>query len=186
MKYLRYISFLLIFFYLNQVIMASNNVVKFEQFLSGTCQLNNSDVIRISQKLAPYFETILDSQMDDFLLLTQEVRLTPITRRSHSKMSENDARITAAETHRLIFENESLRILESRVKPGQVVPFHTHQWDSLILTLQGSEFQVNDGGDVKTENWMPTAEKSEGSSCLYSYRNIGNAEFRALIFEFKK
>ncbi|MFZ0565701.1 MAG: hypothetical protein WAM28_05910 [Chlamydiales bacterium] len=99
---------------------------------------------------------------------------------------KKDATVVALKAHQIIFENDFLRILESKLESEQLVPFHTHPLDSIILTIQGSKFRCNDGSNLVEEDWPPMAEKSEGSFHAYSYQNIGPAEFLALVFEFKK
>ncbi|HSX38224.1 MAG TPA: hypothetical protein VLE95_05275 [Chlamydiales bacterium] len=112
--------------------------------------------------------------------------IIPISQQIIRDIGENDAVIAAPEAHRIIYENESIRILESLLMPGQIVPFHTHQWDSVILTIQGSKFTCNDGNTIIEEDWPPMAEKVQGSFQAHSYQNVGTTEFRALVFEFKK
>ncbi len=179
--------FLLLMFFLPiHAIMALSQIEKLNQFLSHDLKLENDELDIAAKKLVPFFETIPSPLMDDFILLAQEVTLTPLFKQNFALIGENDATIAAAEGHRLIYENEFLRIVESRLKPGQLVPFHTHQWDSIILTLQGSKFRCDDGTNVTLEEWTSMAGKVEGSFHAYSYQNIGPTEFQALVFEFKK
>jgi len=39
-----------------------------------------------------------------------------------------DALTTTPDFHRLLLENESVRMIETRVEPGETVPLHTHCW----------------------------------------------------------
>lgn len=45
-----------------------------------------------------------------------------------------DAVQAAPKTHRVIFENAFIRVLEVSVSPGTTVPMHHHRWPSLVLT----------------------------------------------------
>jgi putative transposase len=39
-----------------------------------------------------------------------------------------DALAAAPESHRLLFENDAVRVLETRIAPGQATQVHTHRW----------------------------------------------------------
>lgn len=53
---------------------------------------------------------------------------------------ELDALNAAQEFHTLLFENEAVRVLDTKVPPGQTTPLHTHRWPSALYILSGSEF----------------------------------------------
>ncbi|MFN2189360.1 MAG: hypothetical protein ACK2T3_11395 [Candidatus Promineifilaceae bacterium] len=48
---------------------------------------------------------------------------------------ELDALVAAPENHTLLFENESLRVLDTRIAPGGTTPVHTHRWPGALYTL---------------------------------------------------
>lgn len=48
-----------------------------------------------------------------------------------------DAMVAAPEHHEVLLENERVRVLDSRIKPGDTVPVHTHRWAS-VLYIQRS------------------------------------------------
>ena len=39
-----------------------------------------------------------------------------------------DALIAAPAQHRLVFENAHVRVLDTRIGPGERMPVHTHRW----------------------------------------------------------
>jgi predicted metal-dependent enzyme (double-stranded beta helix superfamily) len=45
-----------------------------------------------------------------------------------------DAVQAAPKSHRVIFENALVRVLEVSVSPGTTVPMHHHRWPSLLLS----------------------------------------------------
>lgn len=108
-----------------------------------------------------------------------------------NQLSSSDAVLVAAQWHRVLFENDFFRVLEVIVKPGEVVPFHTHQWDSIIVTLQDTRFIAkNSQGLISLEEGLendrlPQADFLKGSLETYSYRNIGSKKFQAIVFELK-
>lgn len=42
-----------------------------------------------------------------------------------------DALRAAPPHHRLVFENDRVRVLDTRVAPGETVPVHTHRWPAV-------------------------------------------------------
>jgi len=130
------------------------------------------------------------SLLDDFICLSQTVALlshkTPREPRL-SALAETDATLLAPESHRVLFENDLIRILESNIQSGEFVPAHTHQWDSVMLILQGSKFLIQSASGIQSEGtWEPGVEKFPGSLDFDAYTNIGAREFRAISFELKK
>lgn len=55
-----------------------------------------------------------------------------------------DALVAAGETHRLVFENESVRVLETRIPPGVTTPIHTHRWPGVLYVLSFGHFVRRD------------------------------------------
>jgi len=51
-----------------------------------------------------------------------------------------DAMVTAPDHHEILLENERVRVLDSRIKPGETVPVHTHRWASVLYVLGTSDF----------------------------------------------
>jgi hypothetical protein len=55
-----------------------------------------------------------------------------------------DALIAAPAHHALLFENDAVRVLETRIPPGELVPVHTHRWPSVLYVLSWSAFVRRD------------------------------------------
>jgi hypothetical protein len=51
-----------------------------------------------------------------------------------------DAMVAAPEHHEVLLENERVPVLDSRIKPGDTAPIHTHRWASVLYILGTSEF----------------------------------------------
>jgi hypothetical protein len=104
-----------------------------------------------------------------------------------------DALIAAPEYHRLLFENEYVRVLEVRIKPGQFVPVHTHRWPCAAYVMSGSDFIRRDGeGNVLFDSrtagspaptpatqWVPPLPP-------HSVENIGKTEIVLISTELKE
>ncbi len=137
-------------------------------------------------RLSPLFDAP-KSLIDEFISLSNQVRLTPPNEQKFSELGEWDAVFKATHFHPILFENDTLRILEGRSEPGEAIPFHTHQWDSIMVILQGSRFRIEDReGNISEGEWGPCVEKFDGNFVLEAYTHIGAQPFRAIFFEIKK
>jgi len=104
-----------------------------------------------------------------------------------------DALRAAAGYHRLLFENERVRVLEVRIGPGQFVPVHTHRWPSMVYVASSSDFIRRDGEgellfDSRTMGPPPATPTAQWTEALppHSVENIGNAEIFLITTELKE
>jgi hypothetical protein len=56
-----------------------------------------------------------------------------------------DALIAAPNHHTLLLENEHVRVLDTRIEPGDTTPVHTHRWPSVHHILSWGDFVRRDG-----------------------------------------
>jgi len=64
-------------------------------------------------------------------------------------MDPLDALTAAPRHHILLLENESVRILETRIEPGETVPLHTHRWPAAYYFLsRGDIVRRDDTGRI--------------------------------------
>jgi hypothetical protein len=103
-----------------------------------------------------------------------------------------DAVVAAPRHHKLMFENERVRILEVRIRPGETVPVHTHRWPSAIYVAQQSDFIRRDGEghllfDSRTMGPPPTEPLVQWVGPLepHSVENIGRTEIVLISAELK-
>ena len=87
-----------------------------------------------------------------------------------------DAVRAAWEYHRILFENEQVRVLEVRIKPGQIVPVHTHRWPAAVYILSASDFIRRDQHENLLFGPLPP----------HSVENIGSAEIHLITTELKE
>jgi hypothetical protein len=53
---------------------------------------------------------------------------------------ELDALVAAPSFHRMMLENERVRVLDTEIPPGERTPVHTHQWPAVHYVLSWSDF----------------------------------------------
>ncbi len=105
---------------------------------------------------------------------------------------ELDALIAAPEQHKLLMENEFVRVLETRIEPGQRTPIHTHCWPCTNYILSGSHFiRRDDKGEVlldsKQRNVVLSAGQAIWSAPLppHSFENVGDTPVHLISVEMK-
>ncbi len=103
---------------------------------------------------------------------------------------ELDAVIAAPRHHRLVFENEQVRVLDTRIPVGDTVPVHTHRWPAVYNTVRFSHFIRRDPeGNVLLDtrtlaNPLPPAGWLDYNP-PHTIENVGDAEIHLISFEIK-
>jgi quercetin dioxygenase-like cupin family protein len=104
-----------------------------------------------------------------------------------------DALIAAPAFHRVLLENERVRVLDVRIAPGQMVPVHTHKWPSIVYVQSISDFIRRDGqGKVIFDS--RAAGAAQGDSAVqwlpplppHSVENVGDSEIHLFTVELKE
>lgn len=58
----------------------------------------------------------------------------------NSPLHPLDAMTAAPDHHELLLENEQVRVLDTRLDPGQRTPVHAHQWPAVLYIQSWSDF----------------------------------------------
>jgi hypothetical protein len=106
---------------------------------------------------------------------------------------ELDALIAAPAFHKNLFENDFVRYLEVIIRPGDIVPVHTHRWPSVIYVQSTSDFIRRDGeGRVLFDSREAGAPSKTpaiewvGPLPPHSIENVGVSQVHLLTVELKK
>ena len=112
-----------------------------------------------------------------------------------SQLRKTDALSSAPLHHRLIFENDSIRIIQLILLPGQETPKHSHpsgvSWVTKNSSLLVSDYSgINNRVNPKKDTITLRADQvhvsqSEPAVILHSVKNIGPDEFHQYRVEFK-
>ena len=68
-----------------------------------------------------------------------------------------DALLAAPAQHRLLFENAHVRVLDTRIAPGERTPIHTHCWSASHYVVSWSDFVRRDAAGVVLVDTRTTA-----------------------------
>jgi len=103
-----------------------------------------------------------------------------------------DAMIAAPQHHRLVLENDRVRVLDTRIPPGDTVPLHTHRWPAIYYTISPSDFVRRDGDgqvlfDSRSIPGMLTGAAANWIESLppHSVENVGPSEIHLISVELK-
>ena len=90
----------------------------------------------------------------------------------------------AGDSHRVIFENDRVRVLAVDIKPGQIAPMHSHP-DSVSYFLTDGKLKVTlpDGKSVERNPKAGNAGWSDATT--HEAQNIGATDFQQVQIELK-
>jgi len=103
-----------------------------------------------------------------------------------------DAMIAAPQYHRLVFENERVRVLDTVIPPGETVPVHTHRWPAIYYVIVPGDFVRRDPEgnllfDSRTSPEPRTKFSATWLECLmpHSVENVSPHEIHVVNVELK-
>ncbi len=88
-------------------------------------------------------------------------------------------------THKMVLENERVRVIEARIKPGEKAAMHSHPAHVVyVITTSKIKFTYPDG---KTEELEPPAGATLWfEPVTHAAENVGTSELRVLAIELKE
>ncbi len=112
---------------------------------------------------------------------------------SETILHELDAMAAAPVHHLVLLDNNQVRVLDTRLGPGERTPVHAHQWPAALYVLSWSDFVRRDAAGaviVESCNWERRPAPGEalwGPALVpHSVENVGDAELRIIAVEIKE
>ena len=103
-----------------------------------------------------------------------------------------DALVAAPAQHRLLLENDRVRVLDTHIGPGERTPVHTHRWPAVHYVLSWSAFVRRDGeGRVLIDTRASGAAQTPPSVLWgeplapHSLENVGSTPLHVISVELK-
>lgn len=102
-----------------------------------------------------------------------------------------DALTTAPDFHRVLLENDAVRVLDTVVRPGDTVPLHTHRWPAVLYVLSWSDFvrKDADGLTMMHSRGYPQLKPGTAAWCgplpPHTLENVGEQDLRIIAVEQK-
>lgn len=107
--------------------------------------------------------------------------------------SDMDAVVAAPQHHRVLFENEFVRVLETHVEPGDTVPMHTHDWPAVTYFQQWSDLvRRGENGEVLMDTKEMGVFNPPGTAVwtqplgLHTLENVGSNRLEVVTVEIKR
>ncbi len=105
---------------------------------------------------------------------------------------ELDALIAAPQHHKLLFENETVRVLDACIPAGEITNVHTHKWPASLYIISWCEFiRYDKDGNVLLDSRNLSKQPSP-STVLWSeplvphaLKNTGNNPLHVISVEIK-
>lgn len=101
--------------------------------------------------------------------------------------------MAAPQYHRIVLENDRVRVLDTRIPVGDIVPVHTHRWPALYYTIVAGDFVRRDPDgnilfDSRTVPGLLTASEATFMECLqpHSVENVSATEIHLISVELKQ
>jgi hypothetical protein len=105
-------------------------------------------------------------------------------RESAAVPEELDPVKVAPETHKVIFENQFVRVLDVRLPPGVVEPWHRHA-RRITVDLSDFETRSTDRGGQPKDNARKAGGVRWSEEVIHTVTNTGKTEGRAVSIELK-
>lgn len=104
-----------------------------------------------------------------------------------------DAMTKAPDHHAVLLENDSVRVLDTRVRPGERTPVHAHEWPATLYVLSWSDFVRHDpDGNVLLDSRSMATRPAVGSALWggpigpHYVENVGDSDLHILAVEIKR
>ena len=103
-----------------------------------------------------------------------------------------DAMAQAPGHHAVLLDNSKVRVLDTRVEPGQRTPVHAHEWPAALYVLSWSDFiRYDPAGNVLLDSRTLPTTPAVGSALWggpigpHFVENIGTTLLHILAVELK-
>jgi len=104
-----------------------------------------------------------------------------------------DALEAAPEQHRLLLENDLVRVLETKIPPGVTTPIHTHRWPAAHYVVSWSQFVRRDESgnvllDTRQTDFSQNAPQVLWGAALpaHTVENVGSEMLHIISVELKR
>jgi hypothetical protein len=103
-----------------------------------------------------------------------------------------DAVAAAPNHHKVLLENDQIRVLETLLLPGEETKVHTHVWAGFLYIISWSDFvRYDEHRNIMMDSVRMVNTPIPGTAILaapippHSLRNVGTQNIHVILTEFK-
>ncbi|MDB5693058.1 MAG: hypothetical protein JWO81_2121 [Alphaproteobacteria bacterium] len=103
-----------------------------------------------------------------------------------------DAMAAAPDHHAVLMENGQVRILDTRLGPGEQTPVHAHEWPGALYVLSWSDFVRRDADGAVMADSRTMASRPQAGDALWlpplpphRVENVGGGDLHIIAVELK-
>ena len=106
-------------------------------------------------------------------------------------MDEHDGPVAAPDHHKVIFENDAVRVLEITIPVGETAPLHTHLTPTLLYSISGNHsIRRDEHGtvlqDTRSEpGYVRPRVSYQPPTPMHTLENTGSEDIRVIGVELK-
>lgn len=111
----------------------------------------------------------------------------------HAATHPLDAMAKAPDHHRVLVENDAVRVLDTKVAPGERTPVHAHEWPAALYVLSWSDFvRYDPEGNVLVDSRTMPARPAFGAALWvgpigpHYVENVGHTDLHVIATEIKR
>ena len=104
-----------------------------------------------------------------------------------------DAMAVAPDHHDVLIENDKVRVLDTRLRPGERTPIHVHEWPAALYVLSWSDFiRYDPDGAVLVESRLAMPTPPAPGEAIWAaplpahyVHNVGDRDLHIIAVEVK-
>jgi beta-alanine degradation protein BauB len=99
--------------------------------------------------------------------------------------SIQDVLVAASKAYGLLLENESVRVMEVRLKPGQIAPMHDHPNGHVVYVKNNAKFKLSFPDGASSVFELEAGQTLWIEAGPHETENVGNTDGHNIVIEVK-
>ncbi len=96
-----------------------------------------------------------------------------------------DVLVAAGKAYKLLMENEKVRVLDIRLKPGEKAPMHNHPNAHVVYVMNSTRFKLTFSNGKSNEVDLKAGQTMWMDAGSHETENVGSGEGHNLVIELK-
>lgn len=159
---------------------------KLENCLKSNWGIDNHTVGFINDKFKPLLDNPEHhATVKEFIKLSNEIKIDFSNQMLHA-LPKDDGIYASPKEHLVVFENPYIRVLYGSTEPGVREAFHSHQWESIMVIIKPTTYEIEYFDGKKETNLYPIGAYKLPAGEKYACKNVGSFPDECLRFEIKR